>query len=553
MAAGLMSASLLSLCLLGGLFSSHAEAAFRSPMTLTSANANSGLLRSKRANKFLVEEILQGNLERECYEERCNYEEAREYFEDTENTIAFWTIYYDGDECLSRPCLNGGNCTDAVGGFTCSCSAPFYGLTCELGGVKKTLADPATAPLFTVPELVVCPTDGPTACHQLCSASDYSFTCSCLPGFKLQSDGRSCRPQVEFPCGRHTDVSTCRHGNCPWQVALLHRKVKVCSGVVVGQRSILTAARCLLNDSADPRPSEFSVIVGNRTLGVPVQALYLHSRFHPGNHDNDLALLELTAPLRFSSTVVHLCLPRKDFCENILMHPGRSGVLMGNQQEPEPEVDASPVYLSLDECRRQANISHALTNKMFCMRKQNRGFRSPNKALSQREPAGETFGSEGRGRQRNQSDPTDGPKTSSKNQNMTRWSSQETNRLKEANLSLKQNQSHNHQQVPESSGSKMLVQNGTSPSTESSNNNSEVQKHPTTTTSSPSVQHQLLPGTPVVTVERDTAFLTGLWISTNSDRLVFTKLSRYLSWIEPRLKASESSMGGQVRELPESR
>uniref|UniRef100_A0A8C5G0L0 coagulation factor Xa n=1 Tax=Gouania willdenowi TaxID=441366 RepID=A0A8C5G0L0_GOUWI len=134
MAAGLMSASLLSLCLLGGF-----------------ANANSGLLRSKRANKFLVEEILQGNLERECYEERCNYEEAREYFEDTENTIAFWTIYYDGDECLSRPCLNGGNCTDAVGGFTCSCSAPFYGLTCELGGVKKTLADPATAPLFTVP------------------------------------------------------------------------------------------------------------------------------------------------------------------------------------------------------------------------------------------------------------------------------------------------------------------------------------------------------------------------------------------------------------------
>lgn len=44
-------------------------------------------LRSKRANMFLVEEILQGNLERECYEEMCNYEEAREYFEDTEKTV----------------------------------------------------------------------------------------------------------------------------------------------------------------------------------------------------------------------------------------------------------------------------------------------------------------------------------------------------------------------------------------------------------------------------------------------------------------------------------
>lgn len=44
-------------------------------------------LRSRRANKFLVEEILQGNLERECVEERCNYEEAREYFEDTPSTV----------------------------------------------------------------------------------------------------------------------------------------------------------------------------------------------------------------------------------------------------------------------------------------------------------------------------------------------------------------------------------------------------------------------------------------------------------------------------------
>lgn len=44
-------------------------------------------LRSKRANQFLLEEILQGNLERECHEELCNYEEAREYFEDDARTV----------------------------------------------------------------------------------------------------------------------------------------------------------------------------------------------------------------------------------------------------------------------------------------------------------------------------------------------------------------------------------------------------------------------------------------------------------------------------------
>lgn len=49
--------------------------------------AHTVFLRSKRANLFLLEEILQGNLERECYEERCSYEEAREYFENSAKTV----------------------------------------------------------------------------------------------------------------------------------------------------------------------------------------------------------------------------------------------------------------------------------------------------------------------------------------------------------------------------------------------------------------------------------------------------------------------------------
>lgn len=49
--------------------------------------ASSAFLRSKRANRFLLEEILPGNLERECVEESCSYEEAREYFEDSAMTV----------------------------------------------------------------------------------------------------------------------------------------------------------------------------------------------------------------------------------------------------------------------------------------------------------------------------------------------------------------------------------------------------------------------------------------------------------------------------------
>lgn len=55
---------------------------------LTEDKANSVLKRYPRANTFL-EEIKQGDIEHECREEICSYEEAREAFENEEKTVCF--------------------------------------------------------------------------------------------------------------------------------------------------------------------------------------------------------------------------------------------------------------------------------------------------------------------------------------------------------------------------------------------------------------------------------------------------------------------------------
>lgn len=57
------------------------------PVFLSEERANSILKRFPRANGFL-EEIKQGNIERECKEELCSYEEAREAFENDEKTVS---------------------------------------------------------------------------------------------------------------------------------------------------------------------------------------------------------------------------------------------------------------------------------------------------------------------------------------------------------------------------------------------------------------------------------------------------------------------------------
>ncbi|XP_048185792.1 transmembrane gamma-carboxyglutamic acid protein 2 [Perognathus longimembris pacificus] len=53
--------------------------------------------RIPRANHWDLELFTPGNLERECREERCSWEEAREYFEDNTLTERFWETYiYNG-------------------------------------------------------------------------------------------------------------------------------------------------------------------------------------------------------------------------------------------------------------------------------------------------------------------------------------------------------------------------------------------------------------------------------------------------------------------------
>lgn len=63
--------------------------------------ANTFLGRQLLFNRFDFEIFVPGNLERECYEEICNYEEAREVFENIPDTEAFWKKYTEDQS--SRP------------------------------------------------------------------------------------------------------------------------------------------------------------------------------------------------------------------------------------------------------------------------------------------------------------------------------------------------------------------------------------------------------------------------------------------------------------------
>ncbi|XP_023672087.1 transmembrane gamma-carboxyglutamic acid protein 4 isoform X2 [Paramormyrops kingsleyae] len=63
---------------------------------LEEAGAHNVLRRHLLFNRFDLEAFTPGNLERECFEEICNYEEAREVFENYPDTDVFWKGYIEG-------------------------------------------------------------------------------------------------------------------------------------------------------------------------------------------------------------------------------------------------------------------------------------------------------------------------------------------------------------------------------------------------------------------------------------------------------------------------
>uniref|UniRef100_A0A673A0K1 Coagulation factor IX n=1 Tax=Sphaeramia orbicularis TaxID=375764 RepID=A0A673A0K1_9TELE len=101
---------------------------------LSQQSAHTVLRRQRRYNSGKLEEVLyKANLERECREEVCNMEEAREWFENDEKTMEFWAGYIDGNQCDPPPCQNGGVCTDGVNSYVCWCKQAYSGKNCEIG------------------------------------------------------------------------------------------------------------------------------------------------------------------------------------------------------------------------------------------------------------------------------------------------------------------------------------------------------------------------------------------------------------------------------------
>lgn len=401
--------------------------AFGASVFLPREQADSLLKRQKRYNTGVFEEAMKDNLERECIEERCTFEEAREVFEDNEKTMKFWIGYIDEDQCQSSPCLNGGKCDDGMNSYTCWCPPRFTGKNCEIEIAKQCNVNNG-------------------GCMHLCFVDKiYGALCDCADGYKLALDGRTCEPTGPYPCGllgkdiaeslntralisaedrnqihsvddvNTTELNTTENspadtvhnatlqniyptlptatnktnndqrivgghevipGEIPWQVIFINKLTKVafCGGSLLNKEWIITAAHCV-----EGKIGTFIVRAGEHDITKNegkesdhnIAEYHIHPRYNSQRslYNHDIALLKLKTPVTFSDYALPICLGSKDFTESLLKSAQNSlvsgwGRVTSGGIESNTLQKVEVPYVDRTECK--GSSTDTISKFMFC-------------------------------------------------------------------------------------------------------------------------------------------------------------------------------------------
>ncbi|NWI13442.1 PROZ protein, partial [Crypturellus soui] len=318
-------------------------------------DANKVIKRHRRANSLLLEEVLQGSLERECLEERCTHEEAREVFENDDMLKMFWDVYYEGKRCSSNPCQHNGVCKDSIRSYTCTCVDGYEGKNCAFAKNE-------------------CRHEAKEGCHHFCYPGKTSYRCSCADGYELGKDKKQCIALDQCACGTIQDTNNLisetrkkRGKGFPWQVLLLNSEGKgFCGGVLLKSNFVLTTAECALLH----RNFEIRLGAGhNGTNGTEerarVREIHVHMRYDEDSGENNVALLQLQAHIECNAHQRPVCMPERDFAEHVLI-PKTVGTVSGWRRGSGEGRELQVSYLPAEACQRALNAS--LTNRQFCGR-----------------------------------------------------------------------------------------------------------------------------------------------------------------------------------------
>merc|ERR1711971_90008 len=193
------------------------------------------------------------------------------------------------------------------------------------------------------------------------STSAISNECPCgIKGSNDEGDGR-------IVGGDDADVQ-----EYPWQVGVeINGQFPWCGGSLISKTEILTAAHCVNGR----RPSSIKVIVGENDISdeeqmkLEVAEVLIHPMYNASTYSNDFAILRLTSPLTFSSSISPVCLPADPtvtFTGEVATVTGWGSLGAGNQV-PAILQEANVTVISNTACKTAPQpYKDGISETMLC-------------------------------------------------------------------------------------------------------------------------------------------------------------------------------------------
>ncbi|XP_077306231.1 LOW QUALITY PROTEIN: serine protease 53-like [Lithobates pipiens] len=137
-----------------------------------------------------------------------------------------------------------------------------------------------------------------------------------------------------------SDPTSSSPGTWPWQVDLWRDGKRTCSGALISDSWVITAAECFIGPDSSEMPEDWSVTVASGTpvmRDIAVQKISVHGSYISPDKGSNLALVMLAQPVPLGPYSQAVCLP--DFS-----HPMPYGSscwhIVGNNSNPEDQMGA---------------------------------------------------------------------------------------------------------------------------------------------------------------------------------------------------------------------